>query len=122
MWWKQKLKFCCYRGIKNKLTLKADLPSGGVITQTFLLATDDYKIDNTVSITGNSLSKNVSLHWENYLDRIEKIPIMKNFIALSILKNLIKTDYCSCRDNDVKELPNKTVSWISHSHQFLIRH
>ena len=113
------LNFVATEESKNKLTLKADLPSGGVITQTFLLATDDYKIDNTVSITGNSLSKNVSLHWENYLDRIEKNTNYEKFYSTVYFKESDKkTDYCSCRDNDVKELPNKTVSWISHSHQF----
>ena len=104
---------------KNKLTLKADLRSVAVITQTFLLGTDDYKIHYTVPITGNSLSKNGSLHWENYLDRIEKNTNYEKFYSTVYFKESDKkTDYCSCRDNDVKELPNKTVSWISHSHQF----
>ncbi|MBK8734423.1 MAG: membrane protein insertase YidC [Saprospiraceae bacterium] len=113
------LQFSVQEESKNKLTLRAALPKGGELVEKFILDDSNYKLEHSISVNGTSLSQPIKLHWENYLDRIEKnVAYEKMYSTVYFKASDAKTDYCSCSSDDTKELPNKKVDWISHSHQF----
>lgn len=103
----------------KEIEFESILTSGAKVIIKYFLSPDNYQLDHSISVTGANLDNNVKIHWENYLERIEKNTEYEKFYSsVYFHEKDKKTDYCSCRGDDVKELNNKTVSWVSHSHQF----
>lgn len=54
------------------------LQNGARFIQTYQLSETDYNVDYTLKTEGFQSSDDIVLHWENYLDRLEKIHPMKS--------------------------------------------
>jgi YidC/Oxa1 family membrane protein insertase len=86
--------------------------------QTYKLS-DDYTIHYTIRTEGLPSSSDINLHWENYLDRLEKNYAYEKYSSSVYFKEKDESaDYCSCRSDDRMESTGKRVHWVSHSNQF----
>ncbi len=86
--------------------------------QTYHLS-DDYTLDYTIRTEGLPSNSDVKLHWENYLDRLEKNYAYEKYSSSVYFKEKDESsDYCSCRSDDKIESTGKRVNWVSHSNQF----
>ncbi|MDQ3142855.1 MAG: membrane protein insertase YidC [Bacteroidota bacterium] len=101
-----------------ELSLVTTLPDGNKFFQSYKLSSDNYILEHNVKLEG-SPTNSVVLNWENYMDRIEKnTEYEKYYSTVYFNEKDNDTDYCSCRSDDKIELSGKTVSWVSHAHQF----
>ncbi|MBK7811476.1 MAG: membrane protein insertase YidC [Saprospiraceae bacterium] len=104
---------------ENQIRLRATLPSGGSVVQTYRLRPDDYTLDYTVRLDGVSAQKDIVLYTENYLDKIEKnYEYERVFTSVYYKEVKENADYCSCRSDDLHDSKEKAVQWISYSNQF----
>ncbi|MBK9271829.1 MAG: membrane protein insertase YidC [Saprospiraceae bacterium] len=104
---------------ENNLKLKAEVPGGGVIVQSYKLAAEDYTLDYTVRMDGLETQKDIILYKENFLDKIEKNYEYEKYFTSVYYKELKENaDYCSCRSDDSHDSKGNQVQWISHSNQF----
>ncbi len=107
----------------NTITFRADAGEGRYLEQSYTLQPDNYQID--YQIAANNLQsvllpgKNyLTLHWENYLDKIEKNQDYERGMSSVYFKtDQDSPDYCNCK-KDVVENVDQPVRWFSHSHQF----
>ncbi|MBK9722086.1 MAG: membrane protein insertase YidC [Saprospiraceae bacterium] len=95
------------------------LQNGARFIQTYQLSETDYNVDYTLKTEGFQSSDDIVLHWENYLDRLEKNTSYEKFTSSVYFKEKEESpDYCSCRSDDKIESSGKRVNWVSHSNQF----
>lgn len=106
----------------NTLVFQADAGNGRYFEQSYTLAPDNYKLD--YKIGGNGLNQILSQNqlrfvWHNYLDKLERNQTYERTMSSVYYKVADKSsDYCNCREDDVKSLGDKQVKWFSHSNQF----
>jgi YidC/Oxa1 family membrane protein insertase len=106
----------------NTLVFQADAGNGRYFEQSYTLAPDNYKLD--YKIGGNGLNQILSQNqlrfvWYNYLDKLERNQTYERTMSSVYYKVADKSsDYCNCREDDVKSLGDKQVKWFSHSNQF----
>ncbi|MBK9108290.1 MAG: membrane protein insertase YidC [Saprospiraceae bacterium] len=101
------------------LVFTAVLDDGVKFIQRYKLVEDDYTIQYSITAEGLDASIPIKLHWENYLDKIEKNWEYERYNSTVYFKEKENDpDYCSCRSDDKIESLEKRVQWISHSHQF----
>ncbi len=87
--------------------------------QTYHLTEDDYTIDYSLKTIGLQGNDDIQLHWENYLDRLEKNYEYERYNSSVYFKEKDESaDYCSCREDDLMQSSGKRVNWVSHSNQF----
>jgi len=104
---------------ENQIKLRATLPTGGSVVQTYRLRPDDYTLDYSVRLDGVSAQKDIVLYTENYLDKIEKnYEYERVFTSVYYKEVKENADYCSCRSDDTHDSKENAVQWISHSNQF----
>ena len=107
----------------NTITFRADAGEGRYLEQMYTLQLDNYQIDYQVSSNGLQSvlapGKNyLTLHWENYLDKIEKNQTYERGMSSVYFKtDKASPDYCDCK-GDAVETVEQPVQWFSHSHQF----
>lgn len=115
----QQLYFDIQQADDQTVTFTALLDGGAKFIQQYKLDPEDYTLNYSISSTGLHASQPIKLHWENYLDKIEKNWEYERYNSTVYFKEKEEDpDYCSCRSDDKIELPEKRVQWISHSHQF----
>ncbi len=87
--------------------------------QTYHLNEDNYTLDYSIKTEGLQGNEDIQLHWENYLDRLEKNYAYEKFNSSVYFKEKDgSSDYCSCRKDDVMHSSGNRVIWVSHSNQF----
>jgi len=106
----------------NSITFRADAGQGRYLEQIYTLSPDNYQIDYKVGGNGlsNVLSQNsLRLHWENYLDKIEKNQQYERTMSSVYFKPTDESaDYCNCNNDAVEALGQKPLKWFAHSNQF----
>jgi len=113
------LYFDMVREDDRSLRFTADLGGGARFIQTYALREDDYTLDYSIKTEGQQGSEPVVLHWENHLDKIERNHEYEKYNSTIYFKEADKDpDYCSCRSDDRIDQANRSLRWISHSHQF----
>jgi len=107
----------------NTITFRADAGEGRYLEQTYTLQPDNYQIDYQIG-TNNLQSvlvpgKNyLTLHWENYLDKLEKNQTYERGMSSVYFKtDKDSPDYCNCT-KDAVETVDQPVQWFAHSNQF----
>jgi|JI10StandDraft_1071094.scaffolds.fasta_scaffold11216_2 YidC/Oxa1 family membrane protein insertase len=101
------------------LELKAALPGGGSFVVSYKLKPEDYVLDYSIRVDHAGASNDVTLQWENYLDKLEKNYEYEKFYTSVYYKEKEEdADYCSCRSDDKHDSKTKSVEWVSHSNQF----
>ena len=79
----------------------------------------NYNLNYSIRLEGLNNNNDVVLYWENYLDKLEKNYEYEKFYTSVYYKvKESNSDYCSCRDDDKKEINDKSIEWFSHSNQF----
>lgn len=106
----------------NQLELTARGVNGLAFSQTYTLEDDSYVVDYDVNIDGADLldrSTDVKLHWVNYLDKVEKNTQYEKYYTTVYYREVEEDpDYCSCRKDDIDNLEESRLKWVSHSNQF----
>ena len=105
------------------ISFKAMAGDGQYFEQVYTLQDSSYGIKYQVNTTGlgslwNSEKSSFELTWDNYLDKIEKnIGYERNYSTVYYKMLDENPDYCSCQKSD-KDVLDKPIKWLSHSHQF----
>jgi YidC/Oxa1 family membrane protein insertase len=105
----------------RQVTLVADLPQGGNMTQVFNL-TGDYTMDHEVSFQGLDAylqpQDQISLNWINHLNKLERSSMYERTYSTVHFKTTDDSpDYCSWTGDD-EEIVDRPLRWVSHSNQF----
>lgn len=108
----------------NTLTLTARLEGGRSIQQIYHLRENGYGIDYELVLKGldkvvDANEQSITLHWINYLDKIEKNTTYERIYSSVYFKEVGEDpSYCSQSRDDEEVLDDNPVKWISHSNQF----
>ena len=107
----------------NSLTLRAPAANGGAIVYKYTLRPDSYIIDFDVQLdnVGTLITNNgdIDLHWVNHLEKLERsVTFEQRYSTVYFKEADDDVDYCSCTGNDVEDLRDKRIDWVSHSNQF----
>jgi YidC/Oxa1 family membrane protein insertase len=95
------------------------LDASAKFIQTYHLREDDYTLDYSIKALGLQNNDEIQLHWENYLDRLEKNYEYERYNSSVYFKEKGESaDYCSCRSDDKIQISENRVNWFSHSNQF----
>lgn len=107
----------------NAITFRADAGEGRYLQQTYTLQSNNYQIDYQIASNGLQSvlapGKNyLTLHWENYLDKLEKNQQYERSMSSVYFKtDKDSPDYCNCK-KDAIESVDQPVQWFAHSNQF----
>ncbi|MGB3548458.1 MAG: membrane protein insertase YidC, partial [Saprospiraceae bacterium] len=106
------------------LTMRAPATNGGYFEQSYSIKDGTYLIDYDLKLEnlGQVLTAGedkIQLHWENYLDKIEKNARYEANYSTVYFKAVDDgSDHCSCTGDDVEELEGQAIKWVSHAQQF----
>lgn len=108
----------------NEVVFRANAGSGRYFEQKYSLQDNSYRIGYDIKLEGlqNVLANNaeeIELIWHDYLDRIEiNHNFERRYSTIYFKPAEDGVDYCSCTSDDVEELNDQRIKWISHSNQF----
>lgn len=108
----------------NEVVFRANAGPGRFFEQKYTLQANSYRIDYDIQLEGlqNVLANNaeeIQLIWHDYLDRIEiNHNFERRYSTIYFKPAEESVDYCSCTSDDVEELNEQRIKWISHSNQF----
>ncbi len=108
----------------NEVVFRANAGGGRYFEQKYSLQDNSYRIGYDIKLEGlqNVLANNaeeIELVWHDYLDRIEINHNFERRYSTIYFKPAEEgVDYCSCTSDDVEELEDQRIKWISHSNQF----
>jgi YidC/Oxa1 family membrane protein insertase len=106
----------------SRITLRAPASGGGYIEQTYALTGDTYVLDYNLSFNrlNNVIeSDGVKLHWDNYLNKLEKNDNFERMYSSVYYKAIDDDpDYCNCRGSDEDDLTDQKIKWVAHANQF----
>lgn len=109
---------------ENSLTFRADAGNGRYFTQHYTLSDSTYLIDYNIELEGlqqvlDNSKDQIQLRWVNHLDKIEKNANYERQYTTTYFKPVDdKTDYCSTGSDDVEELNQESLKWVSNTQQF----
>lgn len=103
----------------NEIRFTTQLNTGGNIIINYRLLPSDYQLDYSIRTEDVKLKEDLIIHWENYLDKLERNTDYEKYASTVYFKEKEENpDYCSCRNDDKIETNDKRVQWVSHSNQF----
>lgn len=103
----------------NEIRFTTQLNTGGNIVINYRLLPSDYQLDYSIRTENVKLKEDLIIHWENYLDKLERNSDYEKYASTVYFKEKEENpDYCSCRNDDKIETNDKRVQWVSHSNQF----
>ncbi len=108
----------------NSVTFRAPVTGGGYFEQTYTLTDGSYLLDYDIRLEGlqevvANNAQTIQLQWINYLDKIERnANYERNYSTLYFKPAEDDVDYCSCTSDDVEELNDQPLKWVSHAQQF----
>jgi len=108
----------------DAIIFRADAGNGRYFEQRYAIAQGSYTIDYSVRFVGlqNIIAADapyVKLNWVNYLNKLERnVDYERRFSSVYFKPVGDDVDYCSCTSDDVEELDDESLAWISHSNQF----
>ena len=109
----------------NKVSLKAAVAGGGYIEQVYDLAASGYHVDYGLNLVGldkiiDGNANTLELDWKVKINKLEKGEQFEQRYSTVYFKESddSNADYCKCVSDDVEELNDKNVDWVSHSNQF----
>lgn len=109
----------------NNLSLKAEISTGGYVEQVYSLAQSGYKLDYKLNLVGlNNIiasdKNHIDLEWKVKLNKLEKSQEFEQRYSTVYFKENKEgnADYCKCISDDVEELEDSNIDWVSFSNQF----
>ena len=106
------------------LTMTAALDNGGQIVQKYTLAEEGYNVDHVLKLDGlesliDPSNKKLRFTWHNYLDRLELNTTFEQYYSTIYYKEKDEgSDYCNCRSDDIEEIDDNQIEWVSNVNQF----
>jgi len=106
------------RASANSIVFTATASDGSQFVQSYKLQPDSYTMDYDVEVTGAG-TNGIGLNWVTFLGRVEKNSQYERYYTSVYYKEVDDdVDYCSCRKDDVEDLSESKLKWVSHSNQF----
>lgn len=108
----------------QEVIFRASAGDGRYFEQKYSLQDNSYRIGYDIKLEGlqNVLANNaeeIELIWHDYLDRIEiNHNFERRYSTIYFKPAEDGVDYCSCTSDDIEELNEQRIKWISHSNQF----
>ena len=108
----------------NQVTMTATLGGGRSLVQKYTLGDGNYIVDHALQFNGldqmlDPSNSKVKFKWHHYLDRLELNTNFEKYYSSIYFKEVDESsDYCNCRSDDVEELENGKLEWVSHVNQF----
>jgi YidC/Oxa1 family membrane protein insertase len=108
----------------NTVRMRATAANGSYFEQVYIINDGTYLIDYDLRLEGldrtlSQQAEGIQLHWENYLDKIEKNDrYERNYSTIYFKPADESSDYCSCTSSDVEEVDEQPLKWVSMSNQF----
>ncbi len=108
----------------STISFKIKTDNGGYFEQIYTLNPNSYELDYNVKFVGleqvlKPNTKMVNLHWENYLDKLEKNSSYEQRYSTVYFKSKNDDyDYASMTSDDIEEIDEGSVEWVSNSNQF----
>ncbi|MBX2876275.1 MAG: membrane protein insertase YidC [Saprospiraceae bacterium] len=108
----------------KEVVFRAKAGDGRYFEQKYSLDDNSYRIGYDIKLEGlqNVLANNaeeIELIWHDYLDRIEiNHNFERRYSTIYFKPAEESVDYCSCTSDDVEELADQRIKWISHYNQF----
>jgi len=107
----------------TKIELEATAADGGKIIQSYEIATEGYQVDYNIRLenAGRILNKPVlSFQWVNFLNKLERGESYEQNNSTVYFKesSVDDSDYCSCTSDDLEEMKDRNVDWVSNANQF----
>ena len=108
----------------NTVVMRAAAAGGGYLEQRYTLNDGTYLMDYDLRLEGldqvlAATSGTVRLHWENYLDKIEKNSQYESTYSTLYYKPVDDdTDHCSCTSDDTEAIDEQRLKWVAGSQQF----
>jgi YidC/Oxa1 family membrane protein insertase len=108
----------------QSVTLQAPTANGGYFQQTYKIDDGSYNIDYDITFEGlNTViaqnADNVKLNWVNYLGKLEHNTTYERRYSTVYFKPVEDdADYCSCTGDDVEEIDDQPIKWVSNANQF----
>lgn len=115
------LYFTAEKPNERTLLLRAKAGDGKYFEQKYTL-NDAYQLDYAVRLVGLDAelsSKDIALHWVNYLDKLEiNDGYERNYSSVYYRAGEDTPTYCSCTGSDKQKINEQPLKWVSHSNQF----
>ena len=108
----------------QSVTFRAPTTNGGYFEQKYTLTDGTYAIDYDIKLEGLQQvlandAQSFKLTWLNNLDKLERnTRYERNYSTIYYKPVEDSPDYCSCTSNDVEEINDKALKWISNTNQF----
>lgn len=108
----------------NEVIFRANAGEGRYFEQKYTLQDSSYRLGYDIKLQGlqnvlSNGSEGIKLVWQDYLDRIEiNHNFERRYSTIYFKPAEDGVDYCSCTSDDVEELDDQRIKWISHSNQF----
>jgi len=108
----------------QSLTLRAMTANGGYFEQAYKIEDGSYNIDYDLTFNGlNTVvaqnADNIKLNWVNYLGKLEHNTAYERRYSTVYFKPVEDDpDYCSCTSDDVEDIDNQRIKWVSNANQF----
>lgn len=108
----------------NEVVFRANAGEGQYFEQKYTLEDNSYRLGYDIKLQGlqnvlSSDTEEIKLVWQDYLDRIEiNHNFERRYSTIYFKPAEDGVDYCSCTSDDVEELDDQRIKWISHSNQF----
>lgn len=108
----------------NEVIFQANAGEGRYFEQKYTLQDSSYRLGYDIKLQGlqnvlSNGSEDIKLVWQDYLDRIEiNHNFERRYSTIYFKPAEDGVDYCSCTSDDVEELDDQRIKWISHSNQF----
>ncbi len=118
------LYFDVVKADDRSVIFRATADNGGYFEQEYRIADDTYNIDYDLRFENlNTLIRQdadeLKLNWVNYLSKLEKNTLYERRYSTVYFKPVEEDpDYCSCTSDDVEEVQNQRVKWVSNANQF----
>ncbi|MDX1666502.1 MAG: membrane protein insertase YidC [Saprospiraceae bacterium] len=106
------------------IVFRAATNDGRFIEQQYSISPGTYKIDYKLRMKGlsgvvDANTESIELNWINFLSKLERnTQYERNYSTLYFKPVSDDMDYCSCRSDDIEELDEQRVKWVSNANQF----
>ncbi|MCB0641143.1 MAG: membrane protein insertase YidC [Phaeodactylibacter sp.] len=109
----------------QSITFRAAAGPGQYFEQEYRLTSGSYNVEYEVRLVNlNSVidgsAESFELNWVNYLDKLEKNVTYERNYSTIYYKTMEEDvpDHCSCTSDDLEELDEESLKWISNTNQF----
>ncbi|MEM1319453.1 MAG: membrane protein insertase YidC [Bacteroidota bacterium] len=108
----------------DAIVFRANAGDGSYFEQRYAIKPDAYGLDYEIKTVGldrvlKQGEREITLNWENYLDKLEKnSSYERNYTSVYFKPLEDDPDYCSCTSDEIEKAGDAKLKWVAHSNQF----